>query len=296
MQEAYALVSRQIEKSSVRSEACYDKTASSAVLHPGHCVLVRNLSEREGPGKLLAYWEQQIHVVKERIADSPVYRVKPEHGRGKQRVLHRNFLLPCDGLPLDLPTRKRVAHKTSQPTPTISSHISANGESSDDEYDVDIPYPPAVHDPGPVAEMDIPHIDIEEQRDLAAGEDTSNALAKTQCEPSVDDGPQAAGYASLPKTEHTAPESEDSDTEEHPEDRARPRRVRRPPLTLTYNQMGIPENPHLNPVVDTIQVPRVMSPPVLAGWLIPSCNPHIPWYPLYQSQLPNIVPQPVWIS
>ena len=101
MQEAYALASRQIVKSSIRSKACYDKKASSAVLHPGDRVLVRNLSERGGPGKLRAYWEQQIHVVEERMADSPVYRIKPGHGRGKQRVLHRHLLLPCDGLPLD---------------------------------------------------------------------------------------------------------------------------------------------------------------------------------------------------
>ena len=230
------------------------------------------------------------------MADSPVYRVRPEHGRGKQRVLHRNLLLPCDGLPLDLPNHKRVAHKTSQPTLTIPSHTSDNGESSDDEYGIAIPHPPVVHDPCPVTEMDIPPIDIEEQRDLAASEDMSDALTETQGEPSLDAGPHAAECASLPETGNTAPESEDSDTEEHPEDSTRPRRNRRPPLTFTCNQMGIPEYQRLNPVVDTIQAPQVMSPPVLAGWLLPSCNPHIQWYPLYQSQLPNVVPQPVWIS
>ena len=188
-----------------------------------------------------------------------------------------------------------MAHKTSQPTLTIPSHISDNGESSDDEYGIAIPYPPVVHDPSPVTEMDIPPIDIEEQRDLAASEDMSDALTESQGEPSLDAGPQAAEYASLPETENTSPESEDSDTEEHPENSTRPRRNRRPPLTFTCNQMGIPEYQRLNPVVDTV-APQVMSPPVLAGWLLPSCNPHIQWYPLYQSQLPNVVPQPVWIS
>ena len=81
------------------------------------------------------------------------------------------MLLPCDSLPLDLPTHERVAYKASQSTLTIPSHTSDNGERSDDEYGIAIPYPPAVHDPDPVAEMDIPHINIEEQRDLSASED-----------------------------------------------------------------------------------------------------------------------------
>ena len=50
----------------------------------------------------------------------------------------------------------------------------------------------------------------------------SHALAETQGEVSVDAGPQAAEYASLPETGNTASESEDSDTEEHPEDSTRP--------------------------------------------------------------------------
>ena len=32
---------------------------------------------------------------------SPVYKVKPESGGGRLRVLHRNLLLPCDVLELD---------------------------------------------------------------------------------------------------------------------------------------------------------------------------------------------------
>lgn len=41
-------------------------------------------------------------MVKERKGDdSPVYLVSPEYGNGRDRVVHRNLLLPCHHLPLD---------------------------------------------------------------------------------------------------------------------------------------------------------------------------------------------------
>lgn len=43
-----------------------------------------------------AYWENKVHVVKERRGiNTPVYVVKPLDGEGKERTLHRNLLLPC---------------------------------------------------------------------------------------------------------------------------------------------------------------------------------------------------------
>ena len=41
-----------------------------------------------------------------------VYQVKPKHGHGKQRILHRNLLLPCDALPL--PRQMTVMSNTTQ--------------------------------------------------------------------------------------------------------------------------------------------------------------------------------------
>lgn len=78
-------------------------------MREGDRVLLRNLSERGGPGKLRSFWEQKIHVVTRKIAeDSPVYEVKPEDGSQGKRTLHRNLLFQCDHLPLERPVKKDV--------------------------------------------------------------------------------------------------------------------------------------------------------------------------------------------
>ena len=87
MPEAYQIS----QKSNCRSKHYYDTRVSGGVL-PGDRVLVRNLTERDGPGKLRSHWQYVIHVVIKRMADqSPVYKIKPEKVRGRVRVLHRNL-------------------------------------------------------------------------------------------------------------------------------------------------------------------------------------------------------------
>ena len=94
MREAYALAARQSDEAANKSKNQYDKRAKAAVLQEGDRVLVKNVKERGGPGKLRSFWEQTVYRVKERKPDSPVYVVMPEKG-GKTRTLHRNMLLQC---------------------------------------------------------------------------------------------------------------------------------------------------------------------------------------------------------
>ena len=95
----------------------------SPVLEKGDRVLIRNMSERGGTGKMQSFWEEKVHVVVENINNENItYKVKPERDAdGRIRVLHRNMLLPCDNL-LDnfnwniktQPTHKKQNKKTRQ--------------------------------------------------------------------------------------------------------------------------------------------------------------------------------------
>ena len=63
MTEAYELAGKKSCEVGARAKECYDRFVRSSVLIPGDRVLLRNLSERGGPGKLRSHWEDQVHVV-----------------------------------------------------------------------------------------------------------------------------------------------------------------------------------------------------------------------------------------
>ena len=81
-------------------EKVKSQEATFTKLLVGDRVLVRNMSERRGPGKLRSFWETIIYCVTKQHGDSPVYEVAPESENGRRRVLHCNMLLPCDFLPI----------------------------------------------------------------------------------------------------------------------------------------------------------------------------------------------------
>ena len=101
MKQAYKIASKQSAHRKQKDVERHDtRKPCSMSLHPGDRVLVRNMSERGGTGKMRSHWEDKVHIVVSGIGDSAVvFKVRPENEvDGKVRILHRNMLLLCDHL------------------------------------------------------------------------------------------------------------------------------------------------------------------------------------------------------
>ena len=107
-----------------RARGCtyHEPNLPASVLQTNNRVLVPDLSERGGPGKLWSHWEQQIH-------NGPIYEVTPEAEKQCKRVLHRHLLFSCKLLlPDPLHKRKQqgltlddILREASQPkTPSVA--------------------------------------------------------------------------------------------------------------------------------------------------------------------------------
>ncbi|GAA6087046.1 uncharacterized protein LOC113035358, partial [Tachysurus ichikawai] len=80
LDQAYQLASEASKVEVAKAKSRYDNKIYGAELQPGCRVLIRNMTDRGGPGKLRSYWEERVHVVQKKRSECPVYE-KPELDR-----------------------------------------------------------------------------------------------------------------------------------------------------------------------------------------------------------------------
>ena len=69
MKDTYELARQNISKSADDGKKQYDRKVWFSISQPDDRVLVRNLSEGGGPGKLTVHWEQEVHLTVEQKGD-----------------------------------------------------------------------------------------------------------------------------------------------------------------------------------------------------------------------------------
>ena len=148
MEEAFKVANENSKKAGDYNKRHYDKGVKEVEIAEGDHVLVRNMREKGGTGKLRNHWESNIFKVVNKDANLPVYNVKNLHNGRDKRKLHRNMLLRVNELPVELfeansskvPTagQKTVKDKSvveTQRTSNPENQISVE-ESGDDEAEL----------------------------------------------------------------------------------------------------------------------------------------------------------------
>ena len=101
-------------------------------------MLMQNCRKKGGTGKLKSYWEHSIFEVVEKRGDAPVYKIRNVHKKKDERVVHRNLLMLCNELPVDVfkePSEVKKAKSKNKKVEKKSCKEAESEESSEDEFD-----------------------------------------------------------------------------------------------------------------------------------------------------------------
>ena len=99
MEQAYKLANENIEKSAEYNKRYYDRKVQGSELKVEDQVLVRNVREKGGTGKLRSHWERGVFKIMRKKEDLPVYVIQNVNNNKDIRTVHRNLLLECNDLP-----------------------------------------------------------------------------------------------------------------------------------------------------------------------------------------------------
>ena len=127
-----------MEKAAEWNKQGYDRKAKAVDVEVGDKVLMQNCRKKGGTGKLKSYWEHSIFEVVEKRGDAPVYKIRNVHKKKDERVVHRNLLMLCNELPVDVfkePSEVKKAKSKNKKVEKKSCKEAESEESSEDEFD-----------------------------------------------------------------------------------------------------------------------------------------------------------------
>jgi hypothetical protein len=249
-------------------------------------VLIRNVKERGGPGKLRSYWEDKVYkIVRQKSNEIPVYEVIPESGGEKTRVLHRNMLFPCTYLPVENPIVKPAQLKKKKKSEKEKQVTQDYQTDSEDEFGI-ASFAPELTRTDPEDEF-VP-VSVENE-------------AQQSVEETVQEGatPEEPAQESQAATGTTVAAEAETQVDSHP---VSSQRVRRPPTRLGYGNLGQPTehwtsiNAVHAPASNNMylhQYPVLPTPPI--PFFPPILPMSLPVFPLYWSSWHGpIMPSNIW--
>ena len=145
LREAVAATQASAAKQLKRHADLFNRRVRGASVEVGDRVLLANKGER-GKRKLADRWENTLYVVTEKNGDIHTFKIRDD-STGREKVVHRNLIMPVNFLPLDdtaeqapddvtssdesdAPTDEMdVEERTSAWVSELMSHVSDDGES-----------------------------------------------------------------------------------------------------------------------------------------------------------------------
>ncbi|XP_061127111.1 uncharacterized protein LOC133147011 [Syngnathus typhle] len=236
LQRAYTLATETSDKNHQRNKRAHDKHVKEQVLDKGDRVLMRNFGV-QGKQKLRCKWRPSPYVVGEKLSNLPVYKIKPERGMGVEKTIHRNHLLPIGylvRLPVDegdeQPQRRHVT-RSQQKTKEqgLSSESDYEEEQWSNYWKIDwdkLPTPPGlpISQSLPVYDMPRPAQDEADAQSIVS----ESLNLPPNADPEVND---LEGETELNSSQRTEVEIQKVE---------RSKRVTRPVVRLSYDELGEP--------------------------------------------------------
>ena len=255
MREVFRLAKEKSEKAQAYNKEKYDGKVREIGISEGDHVLVKNLRDTGGTGKLRSYWEHQIFKVVSQQGDLPVYRVQSLDKPRDVRVLHRNLLMRCDELPLNVfkeiedlekekkakPLRKpkakgRDVYKSNKP---MVEKLLENESAEDDVSDEDLEVLMEIYPENETTETPETTVTTEIVEDIENDMVEEASVASppvTQVLDTIEEREEIE--EDIVEGEENVEESEEETEDEVPQRRSA--RQRSTPKILTYSELGKP--------------------------------------------------------